>query len=107
VLTITDTNFLHHFTFTTTQVSPTALNQSAEWIVEAPSSQFGVLPLANFKKVSFSGAQATLSSHSGPISDPAWQNDPITMVTRRGLVKAAPSGLMFGGHSFTVTWYHS
>jgi hypothetical protein len=36
-----------------------AQRQSAEWIVEAPSSSIGVLPLANFGTVNFASAQFT------------------------------------------------
>jgi Peptidase A4 family len=50
---------------------------SAEWIVEAPSttSQSAgdqVLPLADFGKVTFTGASATADGHTGSISDPNW-----------------------------------
>ena len=103
-LTITDVT--HPLNFTTTQTSTAAALQSAEWIEEAPSSYYGVLPLANFGTVSFTGAQATVNGHTGTISDGAWANDPITMVTSGGTVKALPSSLTSGGSAFTVTWKH-
>jgi hypothetical protein len=103
-LTITDVT--HPLSFTTTQTSTTAALQSAEWIEEAPSSNFGVLPLANFGTASFTGAQATVSGTTGTILNGAWANDPITMVASGGTVKAAPSSLAPGGSAFTVTWKH-
>ncbi len=66
---------------------------SAEIIAEAPSSSGGVLPLADFGTVGFSGAAvngATLTSAT-----------PITMASG-GTVKAQPSSLSNG--SFSITW---
>jgi len=50
---------------------------SAEWIAEAPSTYTDggntqVLPLADFGKVTFTGASATSDGHTGSISDPNW-----------------------------------
>jgi hypothetical protein len=73
---------------------------SAEVIAEAPSSSGGVLPLANFGTVSFSGAKANgalLTSSTPGI-------DPITMQSG-STVKAQPGNLSSG--SFSVTWKHS
>lgn len=103
-LTLTDVRT--KATFTTTQKSASAKRSSAEWIAEAPWSG-GVLPLANFGTVPFTGAQAALNGHTGSISDPAWQYDAITMVTTSGIVKAQPSGLSGGGTSFSITWQNS
>jgi len=105
MLTITDVT--HPLTYTTAQVNSSALLQSAEWIAEAPSSRFGVLPLANFGTATFTAAQATISGHVGTISDSAWANDALTMVTSGGTVKALPSGLSAGGSSFSVAWKHN
>ena len=80
---------------------------AAEWVVEAPSSSGGVLPLANFGTATISGASATLNGHTGAINDGAWQNDKIDMVNSSGAVKAATSGLGSGGSSFSVTWQSS
>ena len=104
-LTINDTTT--GASFTTTQKSQKAQMSSAEWVAEAPSSSNKILPLANFGTVGFKNAQATISGHTGPISDPAWQMDAITMTTSNGTVKAMPSTLANNGTSFNVTWYHS
>lgn len=93
--------------FTTTQQLASAQRQSAEWVVEAPSSWFGVLPLANFGTTFLSGSGANLNGHDGTISDATWQNDPITMVTNNGTPKATPSALSPDGSSFSVTWNHN
>jgi Peptidase A4 family len=73
---------------------------SAEVIAEAPSSSGGVLPLADFGTVGFSGATvngATLTSSTPGL-------DPITMVSG-STVKAAPSKM--GTGSFSISWSHS
>ncbi len=83
-----------------------AARQSAEWVVEAPSSFFGVLPLTNFGTVNFSNAGATINGQAGSISDTDWQNDEITMQSGK-TVKALSSDLLAGGTSFSDTWYHN
>lgn len=101
--TLTITNLTSGKTYTTVQRAK-AQRSSAEWIAEAPSSRKGVLPLTNFGTVSFTAAQATINGHSGPINDPAWQYDAISMVTSAGSVKAAPSALSPAGSDFDVVW---
>ncbi len=83
-----------------------ANRQSAEWVMEAPWSG-GTLPLANFGTVNFSGDSATLNGHTGTISDPMWQIDPITMTNSSGNPKATPSALSTDGSAFSVTWNSS
>ena len=94
--------------FTTTKTLSGAALSSAEWVAEAPSSctvrSCKVLPLANFGKVRFSGSYTTGDGHTGTISDPAWSNDEVVMVTTGGGVKAQPSGLNSAGTAFTVSW---
>lgn len=88
-------------TFSTIQRSNKAFLQSAEWIMEAPWNG-GVLPLANFGTIGYSGSNATLNGNPGSIS--AFQFDPITMANSNGTVKAVPSTLSPDGTSFSVTW---
>jgi Peptidase A4 family len=78
--------------FTTTQAA-TAQRSSGEWIVEAPSSISGILPLANFGTANFSAAQATISGAPGAIDNAAWQNTSIDMVTSSGTLLDQTSGL--------------
>lgn len=89
------------WSYSTKQKSSRAARGSAEWIAEAPSSSSGVLPLANFGTVNFSGCTANGKAIS---SNP--NVDEIVMVTSSGTVKAQPSGLS-GGNAFSVTWKHS
>jgi hypothetical protein len=103
-LTITDKT--KKTTFSTTEKSPSAKRSSAEWIAEAPSSKSGVLTLADFGSVTFSGTQATINGHTGSISDSAWRYDAIAMSTSSGTVKAQPYSLSVGGDSFSVAWSH-
>jgi peptidase A4-like protein len=89
------------WTETTTARLKSAKLASAEVIAEAPSSSGGVLPLANFGTVSFSGASANgslLTSSTPGI-------DAITMVTSSGTVKAQPSTISNG--VFSVSWKHA
>jgi hypothetical protein len=77
-------------TSTTTQTSSSAQQSSAEWVQEAPSSFLGVLPLANFGTINFSGANATIGGNTGP-ADNAWSSSTlyqINMVTSSGALKA-------------------
>ncbi|MCL4368425.1 MAG: G1 family endopeptidase, partial [Actinobacteria bacterium] len=100
-LTIADSTPGHSFTYSTRQ-KVNAQRMSAEWVVEAPSSFGGVLPLANFGTATITNAQATLGGITGSIS--AWPYDPMTMVTASGVVKAVPSALSGDGSSFSVAW---
>ena len=97
-LTIADST--QGWTFTTNQRLKRATLASAEVIAEAPSSSGGVLPLANFGTVSFSGARANgalLTSSTPGI-------DAITMKSG-STVKAQPGSISNG--SFSVAWKHS
>ena len=94
---------IRNATFSITQRLKRALNQSAEWVMEAPYSG-GILPLADFGTITFSNCGATLNGVTGSIS--TWPHDAITMATAGGTVKAQPSALSAGGTSFSVTWHH-
>ena len=97
-LTITDST--QGWTNTTTARLKSAKLASAEVIAEAPSSSGGVLPLANFGTVSFSGASA-----NGSLLTASTPNiDPITMQSG-STVKAQPGSINNG--AFSVTWKHS
>ena len=97
-LTISDST--KGWTRTTNARLKSAKLASAEVIAEAPSSSGGVLPLANFGTVSFSGASANgalLTSSTPGI-------DAITMASG-STVKAQPGSISNG--SFSVTWKHA
>jgi len=71
-----------------------ARRTSAEWIMEAPWSG-GVLPLAEFGTMSFSGCSSTGST--GGVQ-------PIRMANSSGQTKADVSSFWNGG-SFSVSWF--
>ena len=100
VLSISDGAKWH---FTTTQApSSQPLDNSAEWIAEAPSTCKGtkckVIQLADFGSVSFTGATAD----GQPVS--SFATSEIEMTTKKAKsVKALPSALA-GGTAFSVAW---
>src|SRR3984957_8137298 len=73
---------------------------SAEVITEAPSSESGVLPLADFKPISYSPPSANGRSLGGqsPIA--------ITMINNSGQDKDSTSSIGSGG-AFSNTWIRS
>jgi hypothetical protein len=85
--------------YTTAQKLRQAKRYSAEVIAEAPWSG-GVLPLANFGTVSFSGA----GFNGQPIGAFDWTK--IDMVTSGGITKAATSSLDGSGSAFSIQWMH-
>jgi hypothetical protein len=88
--------------FTTTQSLPGAAQSSAEWIVEAPSSGFGVLPLANFGSVTFSSASYAVNGGAAS-AIPAAASYAINLVNYSG-TQASTSALNSSGTGFTVTY---
>ena len=91
-----------------------ALAKSAEWIVEAPSSVSGILPLADFGTayfgMNYTGISntnyATVSGATGSIGSFS-SNTSITMVSSSGTPEAVPSPLNDNGTSFYVTYVQS
>ena len=108
--------------FTTTQTMKGAQRSSAEWIEEAPSSNSGVLTLADFNSITFSNcsanigpASSTTSGTSGPIDNP-WANTTlysINMITTHGASLDTTGSLTDSGSGrsavsqFTVTYQTS
>jgi hypothetical protein len=90
-LTLADTT--QHWSKTTMQTlrSPAALS-SAEVIAEAPSSNSGVLPLADFGTMNFLSSSITGPNAIG-----------IDMITNHGAAEATPGPLGNNG-GFGVTW---
>jgi Peptidase A4 family len=97
-LTISDST--QNWTHTVSARLKSAKLASAEVIAEAPSSSGGVLPLANFGTVSFTGATVNGKVLTGSTAG----IDPITMQSG-STVKAQPGNLSSG--AFSVTWKHS
>jgi hypothetical protein len=86
--------------------SAVAQRSTVEWIVEAPSSYQGVLPLAHFNSISFIYCLATMNGITGSIGSGYWQYDPLFMTTPNGVFKAIPTGLSGGGQNFSIFWQH-
>lgn len=83
---------------TSATLSSAALS-SAEAIAEAPSSNSGVLPLADFGLVTF-----TSTSVNGTAMAAGPNTDSIEMVSRRGSPEAIPSSTLTSTGGFTVQW---
>ena len=96
-------------TYSTSEAVEGAPRSSAEWIVEAPSSNGCIDPLANFVKVNFTQDKATVAGHTGTIGSFA-TNAAITMIgdgkncTPAGVVEAIPSLLSNNGAAFSVSF---
>jgi Peptidase A4 family len=103
--TVTITNQTANKSFSTSARVNNAQRSSAEWIAEAPWSAGGVLPLADFGTVSYSGDMATVNDTTGVIGAFGTANVySITMVDNGGNAKAVPSTLTSGNSSFSVQW---
>jgi hypothetical protein len=103
-LNVTDSTHTAN-SFSTTQSCSDCANSTAEWIAEAPSSTFGVEPLADFHSWTASGAAVGTTSGSGVIS--TYPNDNITMIDSLSRDKATTGALNGSGNGFTVTWVRS
>ncbi len=75
---------------------------SAEWIAERTSGPAGLLPLAKFGRVTFSGAQVGVRASRGSIGK--YAHDTVTMINHSGSTMASVSGLRAGGTRFDITW---
>ena len=99
--------------YTTTGTVSNAARSSAEYVAEAPSSNRGVLPLANFGTANYGAdstsvtgtCYATVNGVNGAFGSFGSAVQQITMVTSADVVKALPSATpSTDGTSFSVTW---
>jgi hypothetical protein len=86
--------------------SPGLKRSSAEWIVEAPASSNGILPLAHFGEVKLTDCTATIGGKTASISDGNWQFERLEMTAKNGSLKADTSELSSNGKTFSVKWKH-
>ena len=63
-----------------------AQRSSAEWIVEAPATNTGILPLADFNTATLTNCTATINGVSGPVN--AFASDQLIMETNDGAIKS-------------------
>jgi hypothetical protein len=103
-LTLTDQNDGVNGSFTTVQKLQKAKLESAEWVVEPPTTGH-VSALANFGSETFSGCSVTVNGHPGTIS--SGEYDPMTLVSTSGATIGTPSTLRGGGTSFTFNYVGS
>ena len=89
------------WSFSTTQTLRSAKEETAEWIMEAPSSYSGVLPLADFTRIYFSNCSAVIDNN--PCAITTYHYDAITMMIGNGAAEATPSILTASASSFNVT----
>jgi hypothetical protein len=82
---------------------PDALRSTAEWIVEAPSNN-GILPLANFGKITFQNCRVKINGILGTIKNPNWDRFRLHMVNQQGSLKAFTTKLRNEGKRFNVLW---
>jgi hypothetical protein len=85
-------------------VPTSAPGNSTEWIVEAPSSSSGVLPLASFSPVSFAGGCWAATWPATTCSSIQSGSPTAIDMYQSGSLAAAP-GAITNGSDFTVTYY--
>ena len=98
--TMTLTDHTANWTYSTTQSSK-APRTSVEWIVEGPSNG----TLTNFGTLSFSTDSATINGASQSLDQFGSAANPITMTTKKGVVRAQP-GTVGSGGAFADKWFH-
>jgi hypothetical protein len=108
VWTLTIADATQGWSYTTQPIAFTASQSSAEWIGERPelcgARTCSLTPLADFGSLSFTGATATATGVTSPIS--AFSDyTPLEMVGNSDDQLAAPGPLDPTGEQFTDTWY--
>jgi hypothetical protein len=76
--------------------APSAQRRSAEWIVEAPYYK-GILPLANFGRITFTQCEANISGATASLVNSHWGSEAIEMETSTRIIKAVPSATYASG----------
>ena len=95
-----------HVVIPTSYTTSTSAQRScAEWVVEAPSSGQGILPLADFGSATFTHCFTNIQGSQGTINSSSWESDEILMQSGDS-IKAKPSSLVNQGRRFHVAWEH-
>jgi hypothetical protein len=109
-ITVKDVTTQKSFTQTPTCASNIVCDRSsADWIAEDVGmfGGSGFFPLADYGTMKFTSSTATsVGGHSGPISDPSWQDSPV-IEESGGVTYATVSSLDSTGKSFSATWVTS
>jgi Peptidase A4 family len=122
-VTMSMRNLTRHTRFSKTMTLTQPLDvSSAEWIAEAPSNctssgRCTAVPLTQFGNVTFTSAAAIGNAHPGTITDPAWAQIQIELISDGATsrvfgrsdplgpaVGAVPGDLSADGRSFSVSW---
>ncbi len=101
VLTLQDNNWPTAFSITETS-GYTPQRNSAEWIIEAPSTARGILPLADFDSIIVNNIQATIGDKTGALSN--WMPVAINMGNPKGEIIVQTNSLNAAGNSFTASY---
>jgi hypothetical protein len=102
--TLSITNHTHSVTTSSAHTLANAERTSAEWIVEAPSTASGVLPLADYGSTIFTNCSATIKGVTGGINNSHWVYEAIYMENSSGTIISAPSALNANGTTFSVIY---
>jgi len=119
-VTVSLSNLTRHATFSKKLQMSSPTVSSAEWIAEAPSRCLSsstqdchILSLADFGRVTFTGASASAGGRTGSITSVPGQVSALTLEANPGVGRlyataaqadASPGALSGNGSSFTVTW---
>jgi hypothetical protein len=107
-LTISDTSASNGKTQSfsiTTDLNQVVQRSSAEWIQEAPSSLFGVLPLANFGSINFTSVQAqftNVNTPTGNVTGSIWDLAPYAQTYSGASSPINAIDMTTGGRNRTV-----
>jgi hypothetical protein len=106
-LALTDvTNPANSFSQTASCAVSTCLDTSAEWIVERPAYSIGIVPEAQFSKVTFVAASAVAHGKTVTISQGP-SPYALTCIDATDTYDIATVGSLHTGNSFSSTWRNS
>ena len=108
LLSITDVS-RQNDSFSTYQTSaatqnPTAQNNCAEWIVEAPSYGGSIASIPNFGNVTFNKATTVINGIQGSITSPNWQSIALNLRSSTGAILDTTSVTAINGGTFMVSY---
>ena len=92
------TNHTHRWNFQFTDCEQLAQLPHAITVAEAPTTGAGVLPLADFGKVTFTGVKV----NGAPLTN--YPLNECFLVDSHGKEQATPGGITAGGSAFSVQW---
>lgn len=97
-------NFTHNVYAAISLKARGVKRNSAEWIVEAPTVDDSIQPLANFTSIPFLECTAKIDGEMGAINDDDARFARINMLSESFVPKAAPTKLRMDGTEFLAGW---